>query len=414
LRDLLVAELRRNEPEAEIELHERAGRWLEAQRMPEAALLHAQQAADPDWVARLVTVAAQPAYAAGRVATIRQWFRWFDTEQLIDRFPSVAVLGAYVEALQGDPASAERWALGAERGACEGPLPDGSDIEGWRAYLRALSGRAGVARMRQDAQAALEHLGAGSPFRAGAMLMHGLSFVLDGDPVTADPILEHTAAVGTYLGAYAVSGVALAERALLAIGRGDWDGARPVAAAALAIIEERRLEAYLEATPVYLAAARLAIHDHDRARATEMVARAARLRPLLTYALPSTALFQLELAKTYLALADPAGARTVLRELRDILRQRPDLGVVGREADAIGSQIDAAQSGAIGASSLTVAELRLLPYLASHMTFNDIGDQLYISRNTVKTQSVAIYRKLGVSSRGQAVQRAREIGLLNS
>jgi len=75
---------------------------------------------------------------------------------------------------------------------------------------------------------------------------------------------------------------------------------------------------------------------------------------------------------------------------------------------------DAAQSGAIGASSLTVAELRLLPYLASHMTFNDIGDQLYISRNTVKTQSVAIYRKLGVSSRGQAVQRAREIGLLNS
>jgi LuxR family maltose regulon positive regulatory protein len=134
----------------------------------------------------------------------------------------------------------------------------------------------------------------------------------------------------------------------------------------------------------------------------------------LTYALPSTALFQLELAKTYLALADPAGARTVLRELRDILRQRPDLGVVGREADAIGSQIDAAQSGAIGASSLTVAELRLLPYLASHMTFNDIGDQLYISRNTVKTQSVAIYRKLGVSSRGQAVQRAREIGLLNS
>jgi LuxR family transcriptional regulator, maltose regulon positive regulatory protein len=75
---------------------------------------------------------------------------------------------------------------------------------------------------------------------------------------------------------------------------------------------------------------------------------------------------------------------------------------------------DAAQSGAIGASSLTVAELRLLPYLASHMTFNDIGDQLYISRNTVKTQSVAIYRKLDVSSRGQAVQRAREIGLLNS
>jgi LuxR family transcriptional regulator, maltose regulon positive regulatory protein len=56
--------------------------------------------------------------------------------------------------------------------------------------------------------------------------------------------------------------------------------------------------------------------------------------------------------------------------------------------------------------------LRLLPLLATHLTFREVGQRLYISQNTVKTQAISIYRKLGVSSRSQAVQRVQEIGLL--
>jgi LuxR family transcriptional regulator, maltose regulon positive regulatory protein len=412
-RELLLAELRRTAPHAAGELHARAGRWLEAHRMPEAAIVHARQAGDADWVARLVTVRAQPAYAEGRVATVRHWFDWFHRQGLIDRFPNIAVLGAFIETLQGNPAGAERWAIDAERGAYDGELPDGSSIDAWRAYLRALATRGGVAQMRRDARAALDDLGAGSAFRAGAMLLEALSFLLDGDTEAAEPLLEHTAAVGQYFRAFPAAVVALAERALLAVNRDDWEEARRLAAAALTLVTEHHLDAYLEAAPAYVAGARVALHDHDRSTAEDMVAQAARLRPLLTYAVPATALFQFELARTYLALADPSGARTVLRELRDSLRQRPDLGVVPAEADGIQSQIDAARVGSIGASSLTAAELRLLPYLVSHLTFQEISRRLYVSRNTVKSQSVALYRKLGVSSRGEAVQRAREIGLLN-
>jgi LuxR family transcriptional regulator, maltose regulon positive regulatory protein len=65
-----------------------------------------------------------------------------------------------------------------------------------------------------------------------------------------------------------------------------------------------------------------------------------------------------------------------------------------------------------GVSSLTTAELRLLPLLPTHLSFHEIADRLYLSRNTVKTHAISIYRKLGVSSRGEAVQRAQEIGLL--
>ena len=60
----------------------------------------------------------------------------------------------------------------------------------------------------------------------------------------------------------------------------------------------------------------------------------------------------------------------------------------------------------------TTAELRLLPYLQTHLTANMIAKQLFISSHTVKTEIKAIYRKLGVSSRDDAVQKALATGLL--
>ena len=64
-------------------------------------------------------------------------------------------------------------------------------------------------------------------------------------------------------------------------------------------------------------------------------------------------------------------------------------------------------SGAL--SVLTPAELRLLPLLATHLAFREIAEQLKISRNTVKTQAISIYRKLGVSGRSEAIKAAMMI-----
>jgi LuxR family maltose regulon positive regulatory protein len=75
-------------------------------------------------------------------------------------------------------------------------------------------------------------------------------------------------------------------------------------------------------------------------------------------------------------------------------------------------QLDTVRGGVPGVSTLTTAELRLVPLLATHLNFLEIGERLYISKHTVKTQAVSIYRKLGVSSRSQAMQRVRELGLL--
>jgi LuxR family transcriptional regulator, maltose regulon positive regulatory protein len=66
----------------------------------------------------------------------------------------------------------------------------------------------------------------------------------------------------------------------------------------------------------------------------------------------------------------------------------------------------------VGASALTAAELRVLPMLATHMSFPEIAAEMFLSQHTVKSQAMSIYRKLGATSRHQAVTRSRELGLL--
>jgi LuxR family maltose regulon positive regulatory protein len=50
--------------------------------------------------------------------------------------------------------------------------------------------------------------------------------------------------------------------------------------------------------------------------------------------------------------------------------------------------------------------------LSTHLKFEEIAARLFVSRHTVKSQVVSTYGKLGVSNRGEAVERSIEIGLL--
>jgi LuxR family maltose regulon positive regulatory protein len=103
----------------------------------------------------------------------------------------------------------------------------------------------------------------------------------------------------------------------------------------------------------------------------------------------------------------------LLAEAKEILHLRPSLGVLGEQVAELEAEIEAMpQAAAGGGSGLTPAELRLLPLLSTHLSFREIGERLFVSRNTIKTQAISIYRKLGVSSRSEAIARAGEIGLV--
>ena len=102
-----------------------------------------------------------------------------------------------------------------------------------------------------------------------------------------------------------------------------------------------------------------------------------------------------------------------MQEVDELLRHRPGLGNLVDEARALRDRLASEHgSSAPGASSLTAAELRLLPVLASHLSFPQIAAELFLSPHTVKSEAISIYRKLAVSSRAQAVVRSRELGLL--
>ena len=121
----------------------------------------------------------------------------------------------------------------------------------------------------------------------------------------------------------------------------------------------------------------------------------------------------LELGRAHLALLDQDGMRSVLDQIHGILQQRPQLGTLVTATQELEEHLShLANAAPFAASSLTPAELRLVPLLSTRMTMAEMGETLFVSRNTVKTHAIAVYRKLGVSSRNEAVERLAELGLL--
>ena len=411
-RELLVSELRRSDPARVPELHRRAAAWCEANSMPENALDHAQAAGDADTAARLLVQLCNPVWASGRNDTVRRWMEWFEANDLIERQPGIAVCGALQFAVDGRPVATERWADAAEATSMTGVLDDGSTIEGMVGYLRANLCRNGPKAMRRDAQIALHGLSPASPFRCNMIQVEGLSHLLEGDTDRADACFARAVDEATRLRMRPFAALLLTDRASAAIERDDWATARTFADQALTIMYGGEFDDYWTSALVYSLGARVAAVRGDSEQARQLVARAARLRPLLTYALPVvSARALLEMARTYIALADPGGARAVLRQANDIFQQRPALGNLAQQAEELRGKVESVQAEGLGASSLTTAELRLLPLLPTHLSFREIGERLYVSRHTVKTQAISIYRKLGVTSRGGAIDRLHELGL---
>ena len=380
--------------------------------MPEQAIGHARAAGDYDRVARLILELQQPVWASGRAETVLRWMEWLGDITSAEHYGAIAVHGSLMFGLLGQPAEAERWAAAAERASSTGILPDGSSMEATLAYLRAILCRKGTSEMRRDAQIAWEGLSPASPYRATMLYTEGISFLLEGDPARAAPIFARALNLATHSGSLPLASLILAEQCGVAAERDGWPEVTRLAEQAAAIVENGHFADYWTSALVYAWASRVATQRRDISQARFYLGRASRLRPLLTYALPVVSVQALlEMTRSYIALGDPMGAAAVLAQAHEILQQRPDLGVLSELAGQLRANLATGSTRANGASSLTAAELRLLPLLSTHLSYAEIGERLYVSKNTVKTQAYSAYRKLGVSSRSEAVGRTRELGL---
>jgi LuxR family maltose regulon positive regulatory protein len=414
-RDMLLAELQRREAGLMPALRQHAAGWCLQNGLPEEALEYSIAAGDLDTAARLVAGLGVPAYRQGRVTTVQRWFRWLDEQGGIEAYPLLAVFASLLAALTARPVEAERWADVVDRWQ-DAPAArlDDPAAEAWAALMRAMLCRRGVEQMRADADEAALRFAAASVADPAPVLIQGIARVLSGDPDGGDACFQDAAHAAGESGSPDVAANALCQRSFLAMARGQWSHAEAFAGQAGAALRQARLEeSYL--TPLVCAVqARTALHRGDVPTARRVLVSAQRVRPLLTYALPYLAVqASIELARAHLALADLQGARTLMREIDELLRRRPGLGTLASEARALRDQLSRERgSNTPGPSALTAAELRLLPMLCTHLSFPEIAAEIFLSRYTVKSQAFSIYRKLGVSSRSQAVAQARDLGLL--
>ena len=414
-RDMLLAELERREPELIPILRRRAADWCVRNGHPEEALEYSMAAGDADTAAGLVEKLVVPTHWRGRVPTVRRWLGWLEDRGGIEGHPMAAVLAALFCALTGRPVDAERWADAVDRWQYgDQARPGDPSTEAWAAVMRTFLCRRGAEQMRADADEAVRRFAAQSFVTPAPAFLQGIARILCGDLDGGDASLEDGVSIGEEAGAHEDVALALCERSLLAIARGDWGRAEALAGQAGEVLRRAGIgESY--ATPLACAVrARTAVHRGDVQAARRELLSAQRLRHLLTYALPYFAVqARLELVRVHLALADLAGARTLMREVDELLRRRPGLGNLAGQAQMLGARLSEERgSSAPGASALTGAELRLLPLLATHLSFPEIAGELFLSRNTIKSQAISIYRKLGATSRSQAVARSRELGLL--
>ena len=417
-RDLLRRRLDRTGPEHGRELLRRAADWCEGAGRLETALHYAQEAEDVDRVARLVIALAQPMYARGRSATLMEWFDWVDGRGAVERHPTIAAQAAYICALTGRPAAADRWADLAERWSGR-PAPHDGDqgFAMWMTTLSALMCRHGVEQMRSGLDDAARRIpGAGSatdteyPMR---LFLSGVANLLLGDARTAEIRLSDAVELIDEAQRAPLFSVALAYRGLIALDEGDTRGGEALVERALEVARRGHAESFITSLLVLCLAARVALQRRDVARSRAHLREAERLRPRLSHALPWYAVgVLLQMAEVSIGLGDTTGARQFIRDADAVLRRRPDLGALGKRTEELRERLSAMEALGSEGATLTSAELRILPLLLTHLTVAGIADRLFLSRHTVKSQVWSMYRKLDVHTRSEAVARARELGLL--
>ena len=411
-RDVLRAELARSDGRAAVSLHRRAAEWHNRHGTPEEAVQHAIAGRDMAQATDLVIRHSRLLMNTGRLFTLRRWIGAFSDDDIAGSAP-LALAGAAVVGLLGEKGRARRYVAFAERAPWRGiGFMGETSRESALALLKALFGWEGVTRMRTHALTAYDLEPIGNPAHEAAALALGSSLLLIGRTDDALPLLEEAAALGPERGSASL--VALGELAQIALDAGRVDEAEAQAQRGLALADLLGLEEQTASASVHAAVACLGARRG-----------AARARKHLEMALPLLAgvsawpwwsiQTRTFLGRAALGIGDLDLAGPLLEQARRELDRFPDAGVLSRRlAQAERTLEDMRGGGGVLPERLTKAERRVLELLPTHLPVDAIAETLQISASTVKSHQKAIYRKLGVARRSDAVAAARRHGLLTS
>jgi LuxR family transcriptional regulator, maltose regulon positive regulatory protein len=411
--ELLRAELADRDPELLPTLHRRAAAWHERAGNLEEAIGHASAAGDFAEAAELIGRHWLTFWRRGQGATVARWLDGFPYEAIMAN-PPVAYSAVWIRGCSGaSKEETEGWLAAAEGDGNAGALPDGVSSMAFAVNLaRAMLLFDDVGRSVEAACRALELADPDpSPSFWMAQMTLGQALYLSGESVEAQPRLEEL--VGRVSAAeqpYAVV-VALAVLSLAAGDRED-DRAAALAHRAAVTAEAQGLSASPLCAIAYLAVGRALTRQGELAGAEEQLGRALELLGIDSM-LVLRAFALLLLASVRRGRGDLPGARGLVERARELIERSVDPGSL----PALLSQTERLLASAPRrrvelATPLTERELAVLRLLPTHLSALEIGRELYVSVNTVRSHVQAVYRKLGVATRAEAVAQARELGLL--
>jgi LuxR family maltose regulon positive regulatory protein len=401
--DLLRAQLARRDPELLRLYLVRAASWCEVYGSPDEAFAYAHGSGDVAQAGRIALANRETFTQRGQSETLRLWLeRCSDQEIASD--PQLSIAATWVCLYQGDEARARQFVAAAARGPLDVPSADGAtSLRSALAYARTGVAPDGIPRMLQDAELVYASEKAGTRWQLGGARALGMAYVLLGRPQEAIAPLRE--ALGSQQPA-AGRILPLAYLAFAARELGNRRDSHRWAVQAARMVAEEHLEETFFSAVATTADALVDLDRGDHTAAVHKLENVRRLRPLLQAARWLDADLALRSADISLDLGDRPGAVELARVADDALQAYPDAGGLPARLHRLQERIRLGRD-----YDLTAAELRLIHFLPTHLSLQEIADRLFLSRPTVKTHVASIYSKLGVEGRSRAVEIIAELGL---
>ncbi len=410
--DLLRAELHRRPPERRCELHRCAFAWLANAGHVGEAIHHAVEASEIETAARLVAENYLSTIEWGGYATVAAWLEAFPRRVVVSD-ARLSVVEAWVASFQRRRDDAQLALQNAIDAGYEGPLPDGaSSIEATAALLRAGFPWGNVGETLTAARRAFALEGhRESMWRVTVHVQLGWALALAGRPDEARPLLERGAILAPRTEQWLNAVGADCLLAYLDLEAGEVPSAERWARRAVGVLESHGLA---DTATGGWAAATLGVvlargGDHEEG---ERLLRLGigRMRAV------SEPLLVIQVLLGLTAVLGDRGAseeaRRALGEAKDLIDACADPGVLADRWEEVSRGLAARTRSIVDGSELTKREIEILRMLPMRLSQREIGRRLFVSYNTVHSHIRSIYRKLGVSSRVDAVARAHEQGLL--
>ena len=413
-RQLLGLELQIATPELEPDLHRRAAAWYLAAGLAPEAIRHTIAAGDTNQAAELIAQHWAPTLlSAAGDRTVNSWLTALG-ERAVAADVRLCFARCFMGLSFGDMDSVAKWLAIAEEAPLPAPFREGlTSVDGALAVVRTayLWELGDVRGALSSGREALEAEAEGSPWRGIGAATIGLAHGALGDLDDARRWSLEYARVGRAFGQHLNETSGLGSAALFAAESRDWDAAEKLARQSLEISFEHGINEHWSGAACHLALGLVLEHRREDDEAERQIERAATLDrrgagPIeLGWSL-------MHLSRLRAARGDRAAARASLDEAGMRLSRAPDPGnLLDRLAEAERRIGKPSREPAAG-EELSQRELDVLRLLATPMTQREIGRELYVSLNTVKTHTRSIFRKLDAANRSEAVARARELGIL--